>query len=266
MTPLDRLIRLCGRCGAALSFAAALAVYLLTVEPGASYWDCPEYVVTATAMEVGHPPGNPVWTLAMRMATILAPAGMEALAINICSGIFTALAAALLYLVIFAAWRRLFSAATRATTITGALASLGGALAFAWCDSVWFSAVEAEVYAMSIFLTVLMLWLMTIWTRCPDSGRGDRLLVLTAYITGLSLGVHQSPCPPRARLDVGICPVSGHDPAWNRIAQGGARCGPVLCRDSLCPRSPYARTARRSRRHGGFSLSIPSHCHITPAY
>lgn len=191
MTPLDRLIRLCGRCGAALSFAAALAVYLLTVEPGASYWDCPEYVVTATAMEVGHPPGNPVWTLAMRMATILAPAGMEALAINICSGIFTALAAALLYLVIFAAWRRLFPTATRTTTITGALSSLGGALAFAWCDSVWFSAVEAEVYAMSIFLTVLMLWLMTLWARCPDSGRGDRLLVLTAYITGLSLGVHQ---------------------------------------------------------------------------
>ena len=67
----------------------------------------------------------------------------------------------------------------------------------------------------------------------------------------------QSPCPPCARPDVGICPVSGHDPAWIRIAQGSARCGPFLCRDSLCPRGPHARTARRSRRLGTFRCQYP---------
>ncbi len=180
------------RFGAAVTFAVALVTYLLTLEPGASYWDCPEYIVTATTLEIGHPPGNPVWSLAMRAATMFVPAGYEACAINACSGFFTALACMLLYLVVFSACRHLSDGDdSRGGALVAGISSLAGSLAFAWCDSVWFSAVEAEVYAMSIFMTAMMLWLMVLWTRCPSTPRGDRLLILIAYLTGLSLGVHQ---------------------------------------------------------------------------
>lgn len=173
--------------GASLTFLLSVVTYWVTMERGASFWDCPEYIVTATALEIGHPPGNPVWSMAMRVATSIFPAGMEAIAINACSGLLTGGAAAFLFLIIYAAVSHVWNA----TPTVRLLVSLAGALSFAWCDSTWFSAVEAEVYAMSIFMTALMVWLMVVWCRCHGTPRGDRLLVLIAYLTGLSLGVHQ---------------------------------------------------------------------------
>ena len=171
------------------------ATYWLTVAPTVSFWDCPEYVAGAWLLEIGHPPGNPVWMLTERVITMLAPsARYAALAVNLSSGLFTALAAFFLAKLVYvtviwisgATQRRRRSHATLA-----AGAALTASLSFGWCDSIWYSAVEAEVYAMSIFLTAVMLWIMMKWAVCRNRERAWRYLLLIAYITGLSIGVHQ---------------------------------------------------------------------------
>ncbi|MDE7465305.1 MAG: DUF2723 domain-containing protein [Muribaculaceae bacterium] len=176
-------------------FLTLLTTYWFTVAPTVSLWDCPEYVTAAWRLEVGHPPGNPFWMLVERIVTMCVPARYAALAVNLSSGLFTALAGMLLAKCIFigAVWvlktRDGFRRRLHAVYASGA--ALVGALAFGWGDSVWYSAVEAEVYAMSIFLTALALWLMLLWARASSPARGRRLLVLLAYVFGLSLGVHQ---------------------------------------------------------------------------
>lgn len=183
----------------ALAFICALVTYWATADSGVSYWDCPEYVVTASRLEVGHPPGNPVWTLAMRFITIPFPARLHAWVINLASGLFMALAVFFLARIIFSATSWCLSGRTgkllRCSESSKKLilfsSATGGALCFAFCDSAWFSAVEAEVYAMSAFMTSLSIWLMILRERSDDPGKRFRLLLLIAYIMGLSLGVHQ---------------------------------------------------------------------------
>lgn len=175
-------------------FAILLASYWATVAPAVSFWDCPEYVSAAYLLEIGHPPGNPVWMLAERMVTLCVPPQYAALAINLSSGLLTAFAAFFLAKTIFRAglWVLLKLPRRR---IPAPLAAAGaaciGTLAFGWCDSVWYSAVEAEVYAMSVFMTSLCLWLMTKWAGTRSRGESWRLLVLIAYLFGLSIGIHQ---------------------------------------------------------------------------
>lgn len=178
--------------GSLAVFLLALAVYLLTLEHGASYWDCPEYVVTATMMEVGHPPGNPFWSLAMRFVTIFVPASKAAIAINACSALFTALAMMLLFRICFFLISLYYGERfSLAKARLAGVASLEASLCLAWSDSVWFSAVEAEVYALSLLLTMLTVWLMLRWTQVSSPGRRSQYLILIAYIMGLSIGVHQ---------------------------------------------------------------------------
>lgn len=177
-----------------LTFVVSLFFYWITVDPGASYWDCPEYVTMASKMEIGHPPGNPVWMLAMRVATIPFSAQHHALIINLCSGLFMAFAAFFLCRIIFIPTRlflqRYFNS-TRDKDILSLFIATGASLCFALCDSAWFSAVEAEVYAMSAFLASSSLWVMMVWWFEKSKSKQFRLLVLLAYLTGLSLGVHQ---------------------------------------------------------------------------
>ena len=177
------------------AFFVLLATYWLTVAPTVSFWDCPEYVSAAALLEVGHPPGNPTWMLVERIVTMLAPSPQyAALAVNMSSGLLTAFAAFFLAKTIFrvALWvllklpRRHIPA-----PVAAAGGALTGALAFGWCDSIWYSAVEAEVYAMSIFMTSLCVWLMAKWAGTRNRGDSWRLLVLIAYLFGLSIGVHQ---------------------------------------------------------------------------
>ncbi len=171
-----------------------LATYWLTVAPAVSYWDCPEYVSAAWKLEVGHPPGNPTWMLVERVVTMLAPSGKEAaLLVNMSSGLFTALAAFFLAKTIFmgAGWVSDSLKQKRWKLLTQSVAAASGALAFGWCDSVWYSAVEAEVYAMSIFMTSLCVWLMVRWAFCNTRPTSTRYLILLAYLFGLSLGIHQ---------------------------------------------------------------------------
>lgn len=177
-----------------LAFLASLIVYWLTADPGASYWDCPEYLLTALRLEVGHPPGNPGWTLTHRFVScFFSDPALQVRIVNMMSGIFTALAVMILCSVSISLmrwiWPRNGKSAWRSLAIS--VASLAGSLCFAWSDSPWYSAVEAEVYAMSLFLSALTVWMSLKWAFSFSSGARVRWLVGLAYVIGFSLGVHQ---------------------------------------------------------------------------
>lgn len=179
-------------CG--VVFALLLATYWLTTPDSVSYWDCPEYVSAAYLLEIGHPPGNPVWMLVEHIVTLLSGPEHAAYAVNLSSGLFTALAgmllASVLYKVTLWLLRRRKESGVRPVWGAAGTAAVG-ALCFGWCDSTWYSAVEAEVYAMSIFFTALTVWLTVKWMFTADNLAANRLLVLLAYVFGLSIGVHQ---------------------------------------------------------------------------
>lgn len=175
-------------------FLILLATYWLTVPPTVSYWDCPEYVAGAWKLEIGHPPGNPTWMLVERIVTMLAPSGKyAALLVNLSSGVFMAFAGYFIVRIIFTAssWILEVLRPKRWQFLSRCVASVSGSLAFGWCDSAWYSAVEAEVYAMSMFMTALCVWIMVKWAFCHTQPMSTRYLVLLAYLFGLSVGVHQ---------------------------------------------------------------------------
>lgn len=180
----------------------SLIFYWVTVDPGISYWDCPEYATVASFMEVGHPPGNPIWMLVMRVATIPFPLELHPLVINLCSGLFMAFAAFFLCRVIFvpvalfflrhrASFKAKYKNLQNLCYSLAGIVAAGASLCFSLCDSAWFSAVEAEVYALSTFLSALSLWILTLWCLANSQGRKIKLIILLAYISGISLGVHQ---------------------------------------------------------------------------
>lgn len=179
-------------CG--VVFTLLIATYWLTTPDSVSYWDCPEYVSAAYLLEIGHPPGNPVWMLVEHIVTLLSGPEHAAYAVNLSSGLFSALAGMLLASVLYKVtlWLLRRRKESGVCPVWGAAGTAAvGALCFGWCDSSWYSAVEAEVYAMSIFFTALTVWLMVKWMFTADNLAANRLLVLLAYIFGLSIGVHQ---------------------------------------------------------------------------
>lgn len=175
----------------------ALITYLSTVEPTASYWDCPEYIAVAAGMQPGHPPGNPVWMLAARFFINFAPdTSYIALTVNIMSAVCAALTIYLLYLTIEWMGRHLLSKGyeeplTHSRAVLSVGAGVTGALALCWSDTFWFSAVEAEVYSFSSLCTALLFWLALVWYDRRRQAHSDRLLILIAYLMGLSIGVHE---------------------------------------------------------------------------
>lgn len=192
-----------------VAFICSLAAYWLTVEPGASLWDCPEYITGAMRLEIGHPPGNPTWLLFHRIVSLLGitPAG-AVLAVNLASGLFTAWAVGLLCACTQKVLRTLLIGKLSENGIS--ICALAGSLCFGWADSPWFSAVEAEVYAMSLWMTALCIWLMLKWLDLRlqfagnrketglssqqadySIGKSRQILILISYIIGLSIGVHQ---------------------------------------------------------------------------
>lgn len=175
-------------------FCLLLLTYWVTCAPTVSYWDCPEYVAAAWRLEIGHPPGNPTWMLVERVITMLAPSGeYAARLVNLSSGLFTAFAGFFLAKILFAAVGWIISGIgkCRWPLLIRAVTALTGALCFGWCDSAWYSAIEAEVYAFSIFMTALCVWIMVKWAFCNDYVMSVRYLILLAYLFGLSLGIHQ---------------------------------------------------------------------------
>lgn len=181
-----------------LCFAIAAVSYLLTIEPTASFWDCPEFISQGYKLEVGHPPGNPIFMLTARFfITVLgSDTGSVAMAVNAMNALLSAGTILLLFWTITHLMRRLLTgykpleeiSAARQVIIFGS--GIVGALAYAWSDTFWFSAVEGEVYAFSSFCTALVFWLILKWESRADTPHSDRYLVLIAYVIGVSIAVH----------------------------------------------------------------------------
>ena len=179
-------------------FAVALVTYLLTIEPTASFWDCPEFIAQGFKSEIGHPPGNPIFILAARFAANFAGGDITKVSacVNAMSGVFSALTILLLFWTITHLAKKLLvtDGEEDQMTVTQYIVIMGcgiaGALAYTWSDTFWYSAVEAEVYAFSSFCTALVFWLVLKWENRATEPDSDRWLILIAYILGLSLGVH----------------------------------------------------------------------------
>ena len=177
-----------------LAFLFSLAAYWLTVDPGASYWDCPEYLISAIKLEIGHPPGNPGWALTHRfISSFFSDPELQVRVINMMSGVFTALAVMILCSISISLMRWIWqiNGKDRWRNLAISVSSLAGSLCFAWSDSPWFSAVEAEVYAMSLFLSALTVWMSLKYAFSFSRANRSRWLVALMYVIGFSLGVHQ---------------------------------------------------------------------------
>jgi hypothetical protein len=177
-------------------FAVAALTYLLTMEPSSSLWDCAEFIATSYKLEVGHPPGAPLFMLLARLATMLAPSTHYVPhMVNAMNCICSAFCILFLFWTITHLARRITSrgddedmSLQRMILVLGAGAV--GALSYAYTDTFWFSAVEGEVYALSSMFTALVVWLMLKWEENAHRATSMRWIILIAYLMGLSIGVH----------------------------------------------------------------------------
>ena len=186
----DKKFTLWHRIAALAAFLVSAVTYLLTIEPSASFWDCGEFIASSYKLEVGHPPGNPVFQLFARFFTMFGDNMHAAILVNAMSALCSALTIFFLYLTIVWLTKRL----VKTNTVGGAVAVIGsglvGALAYCFSDTFWFSAVEGEVYAMSSLFTAVVFWAMTMWYDRADEPHALRWVVLIAFLNGLSIGVH----------------------------------------------------------------------------
>ena len=176
-------------------FAVASIVYLMTMEPTASFWDCGEFISSAYKLEVGHPPGAPFFMLTANLFTQFAgDPSRVALMVNSMSALFSGLTILFLFWSITHLARRIMvkegEEMTTAQLVTIMGSGLVGALAYTFSDTFWFSAVEGEVYAYSSLFTASVFWLILKWEEAADKPHADRWIVLIAYLMGLSIGVH----------------------------------------------------------------------------
>lgn len=185
-------------------FAISATVYMLTAEPTVSFWDCGEFILSAFRLQVGHPPGAPLFLMLGRVATFFAGGDVSRVAFTVNS--FSAICSALTILFLFWSVTHL---ARRVVNRNGAMqtkdilpvigSGIAGALAYTFSDTFWFSAVEGELYALSSLCTALVFWTMLKWEEEADKAYAGRWIILTAYIIGLSLGIH--------RLNLLVIPV-----------------------------------------------------------
>ena len=177
-----------------LCFFIAALTYCLTVEPTASFWDCPEFILSGNKLEIGHPPGAPFFMLTANFFSLFASPENVALMVNIMSAILSAAGIMFLFWSITHLVRKLIvTKGTEMTTsqmVTIIGSGLVGALAYTWSDTYWFSAVEGEVYGYSSLFTAVVFWLILKWEDNADAPHSDRWLILIAYLVGLSIGVH----------------------------------------------------------------------------
>ena len=178
-----------------LTFLIAAFVYCSTIEPTASFWDCPEFITTGYKLEVGHPPGAPFFMLTANLFTQLtSDPSKVALMVNVMSALLSATCILFLFWSITHLTRKLLISSWDELTTTKLIAieasGLVGALIYTFSDTFWFSAVEGEVYAYSSAFTAVVFWLILKWEDHADEPHSDRWLVLIMYMTGLSIGVH----------------------------------------------------------------------------
>ncbi|WP_455497515.1 DUF2723 domain-containing protein [Coprobacter sp.] len=176
-------------------FLISAVTYILTLEPTASFWDCGEFISSAYKLEVGHPPGNPIFMLTGRFfANFASDPTQVAYMINLMSGLFSAGTILLLFWTITHLARKIVVKEDQEMSMGQMIAILGsglvGSLAYAFSDTFWFSAVEGEVYAYSSFCTALVFWLILKWENAADEPHSYRYIVLIAYLIGISIAVH----------------------------------------------------------------------------
>ena len=184
---INRIIAIC------VAVLASL-VYLATIEPTTSFWDCGEFIASSYKLEVGHAPGNMVFNLFGRFFTMFTGAEHAAAAVNAMSALCSGFTIFFLYLTIVHFGRRINEKRGRNLTVAGAVALYGAGLvgAFAYCfsDTFWFSAVEGEVYAMSSLFTAVVFWAALKWEEEAGQPYANRWLILICFLMGLSIGVH----------------------------------------------------------------------------
>ena len=178
------------------TFLLSAVVYILTTEPSASFWDCGEFILSAYKMEVGHPPGAPLFMMIANLFTQFAFGNTANVAVMV--NVMSALAAAATIMFLF--WtithiaRRMIVGRKGEPSVGQTVAIIGaglvGALAYTFTDTFWFSAVEAEVYALSSLMTAVVVWAILKWEEVADQKGNERWLVFIAYMMGLSIGVH----------------------------------------------------------------------------
>ena len=178
-----------------VAFIIAAFVYCSTIEPTASFWDCPEFITTAYKQEIGHPPGAPFFMLMGNFFTHLASDTTQvAKMVNTMSALLSAVCIMFLFWTITHLARKLIIGDWKEMTTSKLIAieasGMVGALIYTFSDTFWFSAVEGEVYAFSSAFTAVVFWLILKWEDHADEPHSDRWLVLIAYMTGLSIGVH----------------------------------------------------------------------------
>ena len=180
-----------------LCFVIAAVTYLLTLEPTASFWDCPEFITQGYKLEIGHPPGNPIFMLTARFFVTMFGGAAEsaALAVNTMSAMLSAGTILLLFWTVTYLIKRLIvkddaNTVSWRKTLLIMGGGLCGVLAYTWSDTFWFSAVEGEVYAFSSFCTALVFWLILKWEARSERPHSDRYLILIAYVIGISIAVH----------------------------------------------------------------------------
>ena len=178
-----------------LTFFIAAFVYCSTIEPTASFWDCPEFITTGYRLEIGHPPGAPFFMLTANLfSQFVSDPSQVARMVNTMSALLSAATILFLFWSISHLTRRLITNSTDELSwgkiITIEAAALVGSLIYTFSDTFWFSAVEGEVYAYSSAFTAVVFWLILKWDEHADEPHSDRWLVLIMYMTGLSIGVH----------------------------------------------------------------------------
>lgn len=178
-----------------VAFAVAAVVYCSTIEPTASFWDCPEFITTGYKLEIGHPPGAPFFMLTANLfSQFVSDPSQVARMVNTMSALFSATTILFLFWSISHLVRRLLVKDGVAVSLAQAIAIEGsafvGAFIYMFSDTFWFSAVEGEVYAYSSAFTAVVFWLILKWEEHADEPHSDRWLVLIMYMTGLSIGVH----------------------------------------------------------------------------
>ncbi len=177
-------------------FAIAAFTYLMTIEPTASLWDCGEYIASSYKLEVGHPPGNPVFMVMARFFTLFAGGNTSRVAVmvNSMSALVSAFTILFLFWTITHLARKILIRKENDFNFSRIMAVMAagavGALAYTFSDSFWFSAVEGEVYASSSFFTAMVFWAILKWEDVADEEYADRWIILIAFLMGLSIGVH----------------------------------------------------------------------------
>ena len=187
--------RFLNNTGGWIAFLVSFIVYFFTVEPTTSFWDCGEFILSAFKMQVGHPPGAPVFMILARFFTLFAGSDTSkvALMVNLMSALASAFTIMFLFWTITHMVRKVFSEnmePKREHYFVILAAGMVGALAYAFSDTFWFSAVEGEVYATSSLFTAVVFWAMLRWEEEADLSYSGRWIVLIAFLMGLSIGVH----------------------------------------------------------------------------